>query len=98
MWLLLKKKTEMPRYTYFCYSCDKTWDARRPMGFIPDRCKYCEGKTIDRVPSSFIKIAKEATEEDRKVGEVTKEYIEAAREDLEEMKGKLKTTEYEVDD
>lgn len=68
------------------------------MGFIPPRCKYCEGKTIDKVPSTFIKIAKEAREKDKKVGEVTKEYIEAAREDLKNMRGDLKTTEYIPDD
>ena len=68
------------------------------MGFIPDRCEYCEGKTITRVPSSFIKIAKEAREKDRKVGEVTKEYIEAAREDLKKERQELKAVEYKPDD
>jgi len=88
----------MPRYTYFCHSCYKTWDARQPMGFNPDQCKYCEGKIIDRMPSSFIKVVKEAVEEGRKVGEVTKEYIELAREDLKDMQKDLKTTEDISDD
>lgn len=95
MW---QKKTNMPRYTYFCDSCYKTWDDRQPMGFIPSQCKYCDAKNIDRVPSSFIKIAKEAIEKDRKTGEVTKEYIEAAREDLRDMKGELRTKEHQPDD
>lgn len=68
------------------------------MNFNAAECSHCGNTTIDRVPASFIKIAQGAIKENRKVGEITKEHIEAAREDLKDTKIDLKTTEYVSDD
>ena len=61
-------------------------------------CPSCEDNNVTRLPSSFNVVKKDRVKRQRKVGEVTKEYIEAAREDLKEWKGELQTAEYKEDD
>ena len=67
------------------------------MKFNPDSCSKCDGKVIDRVPTSFVKIAAEALKKNRRIGDITKEHIEASREDLKEMKEELRTAEHKPD-
>ena len=88
----------MPRYTYQCDNCEEEWIERGNMNSKPHDCQRCGSADVKRRPSPFSVIKKDNVEKTKKVGEVTQEYIEAAHEDLKEMKGDLETTEYKSDD
>lgn len=85
----------MPRYVYFCSSCDSHFQVRHGMSEKQDKCDLCSGSgTLTRVPQMPI-IKKEQAAQNNKAGSMTKEYIEQNRELLKEMKKEARNQEYD---
>jgi len=78
----------MPIYVYECLDCETHFTASHGMKESQATCKSCEGTDIRRVPTSFTNLSKRI-EKVKKVGEVTKEFIEENREELNKQKQEL---------
>ena len=88
----------MPRYTYQCGACGEIWTQWGSMSDSLPPCPSCQTNDVARLPSSFSVVKKGSHSREKEVGEVTKEHIENARDDLKEWKEELKTKEYKPDD
>jgi len=85
----------MPRYRYRCSRCDASKAAFHLISETLSDCDECEGVgTMEKLVSTP-HIKKEIALEKDKVGEITKEYIEANREVLEQQKQEAKEENYE---
>ncbi len=84
----------MPKYSYRCNTCEKTWDEWHSMSETVDECE-CGSPFVFRVPSSFTTLVQEDRRTDRKVGEATKEGIEENRDILKKMRKRATTQEFE---
>ncbi len=87
----------MPKYTYRCNTCEKTWDVWHSMSELITDCE-CGSTFVFRVPSTFTTLVMDDRGRDRKVGEATKEGIEENREVLKQMKEQARTQEYDSND
>jgi hypothetical protein len=86
----------MPRYNYRCSLCEDNIIIFHGINEIYENCESCdEEKTMVKVFSSPIHIKKKPHSIDKKVGDLTKEYIEANRQLLKDEKDKLKKETYE---
>jgi len=85
----------MPRYKYMCSQCEASKAAFHLISETLSDCDECGGVgTMQKlVPTPHIK--KETVLEKDKLGEITKEYIEANREILEQQKQEAKEENYE---
>ena len=77
----------MPRYTYRCKSCVRKFEVFHGMSEKLENCKECSGHLF-RIPSTTFTTTK--TGGTKKPGEVVKEFIEDAREEIEAEKEKMK--------
>ena len=85
----------MPRYRYKCSQCEISKVVFHLISETLSDCDKCEGVgTMEKLVSTP-HIKKEITLEKDKVGEITKEYIEANREILEQQKQEAKEENYE---
>jgi hypothetical protein len=57
-------------------------------------CPHCNNDTVVKVPTNFVTLNRDVTEDKKKVGETTKEYIEENREVLKQMKEEVKGVEF----
>jgi len=78
----------MPTYIYKCDACENEFKVRHAMAEVHENCIHCDSDNIIRVPSSFNSLSK-PPERIKKTGDVTKEFIESAREDLNTQKEEL---------
>ena len=79
----------MPRYVYKCEKCETEFEEIHAMTetFIKEtECSTGGGCVLSRIPQLTLIKNKFVKEEKRKIGALTDEYIEAAREDLKEQK------------
>ena len=79
----------MPRYVYRCVKCEGEFEVLHLMSetFIKEtECAAGGGCVLNRIPQLTSTKNKFGKEEKRKIGAITNEYIEAAREDLKEQK------------
>ena len=79
----------MPRYKYRCDFCAHEWAEWHSMGELPMECPSCfkrEPNSIIRVPPSFVHKKSRKPSGNRKVGEVSREYIEENRKILRSMR------------
>jgi len=87
----------MPRYRYQCTNCNDTVMVFHLMNETYTNCCACDTedsmKKMLTTPSIYVKLKEESA--NHKVGETTKEYIEANREILEEEKQKARSETYE---
>ena len=84
----------MPRYKFQCSVCEHVQIVFMRMSDVLEECENCNAsgtmqKQFDKFfsPSSIVK--------DKKVGSVTKEYIEKNREILKQQKEENRSKEYE---
>ena len=86
----------MPKYFYSCQECEHTFGAYHSSKERLKNCPQCD--TIDGLVRQVNKvfIVKNNTIETRKVGELTKEFIEDNKKVLKDIKKDLK--EYEHND
>lgn len=84
----------MPKYFYSCQSCSDKRAYYHSMSEDATECKSCGSQgTLDRMPSSFVF---EAQKEDRnETGQLVKNAIEEAKEDLIKQQDELKS-EYDA--
>ena len=77
----------MPRYAYRCKSCACEFEVFHGMSERIENCDECSG-ALFRVPSTTFTTTKTAAK--NKTGQVVKEFIEDAREEIEAEKEKMK--------
>ena len=87
----------MPRYNYECDNCGNVIIIFHSIGDTYTDCSACEQKNIMKKLLSVPFIIKNdvVTQDNRQVGNITKEYIEANREILKQQKEKIKKENYE---
>lgn len=93
---LRKDLKDMPKYNYHCSCCNETYEVFHLMDEEVLFCEKCKQKDcLERLPTfTYIK-TKPTQEEKRKVGELTKEYIENVKELVKEQKKELEKLEIE---
>ena len=88
----------MPRYLYECKECGNHFDLRHPITQKYEVCGQisdCDQKgALVRIPSFSHVIKKTSSSAGEKVGDLTKEFIEQAREEMKEEKKSLKRQDY----
>jgi len=88
----------MPRYNYECDNCGNVITVFHSFQDAYTDCSVCEQtntmKKLLSVPF-IIKNDQPATQDNEKVGNITKEHIEANREILKQQKEKIKKENYE---
>jgi len=83
----------MPKYRYYCNTCDTEFFVYHGMNDTQDQCTECLGEDINKLitsPSFTQKVTKK-----EKVGELTVQHIEDNRKILEEEKKKAREKMYE---
>ena len=85
----------MPRYVYRCDSCNDHFQVRHGMKEMQESCQLCKTSgNLTRVPQMpFVK--SDITEENNKVGDLTKNAIEKNRELLSDMKKEARNQIYD---
>ena len=78
----------MPIYVYACDDCYGEWKESHSMTEDINDCHWCESNNIYRVPSTFTNLSKK-TEIKRKVGDLTKEFIQDSQKELQAQKKTL---------
>ena len=78
----------MPIYVYQCGDCLGEWKTSHLMCETIDNCSWCDSKNIGRKPTSF-SYSTDKQEENKKTGDLTKEFIENSKEDLKNQKKEL---------
>ena len=85
----------MPRYKYRCSQCEASKAVFHLISETLSDCDECDGIDTMKKLVSIPHIKKEAVPDEHKVGEITKEHIEANREILEQQKQEAKEENYE---
>ena len=89
----------MPRYRYVCADCRSEQMAFHRITETADslQCKFCEltGSLVKSLTTPQIIKSPDGESSDIKVGEITKEFIEANKELLKQEKNKAKEETYE---
>ena len=81
----------MPKYTYKCVECEERITIYHSVKDKQTDCGLCKKKdALQRVPSK-ISLYKNMTSSSAEVGGVVKEHIEDTREEIKNMKEKLKS-------
>ena len=85
----------MPKYFYSCQECEHTFGVYHSSKEKLKNCPQCD--TIDGLVRQVNKvfINKSIVSKSKKVGELTKEFIEDNREILKDIKEELKNNEYD---
>jgi putative FmdB family regulatory protein len=78
----------VPIYIYECLTCEDQFKVSHGMTEEHEKCDSCESGDIRRVPTLFTNLAKKRTIKSR-TGDVTKEFIESAREELKQERKEL---------
>tara|TARA_B100000282_G_C31704761_1_gene478079 strand:+ start:446 stop:688 length:243 start_codon:yes stop_codon:yes gene_type:complete len=73
----------MPRYTYFCESCEKHFEVVHSMMESQDICLLCESENIKKIPAQ---IAMKLPTRPQKVGDIVKDHIKMSKEELKQDK------------
>ena len=84
----------MPRYRYGCESCGEEFMAFHSISDLLDVCQLCGEENIKKMVGKPI-VIKKSVEASKATGELTKDYIEANRELLKEMKEEAKNGHYD---
>ena len=77
----------MPRYNYFCTYCESEFMTAHGMNEVKQECDLCNMTgSINKILSKPIMISNKTKTNNKKVGELTSEFIEKNRELLKSMK------------
>ncbi len=83
----------MPKYAYKCSACGEQFEVFHLMSEVLENCEKCGAEcSLKKVISYPINVQK--NEKKQKVGEVVKQHIEEARQDIKKEKKKMKEKEY----
>jgi len=85
----------MPRYKYMCSRCEISKATFHLISETLNDCDECGGVNTMEKMVSTPHIKKEVVIDKQKIGEITKEHIEANREILEQQKQEAKEENYE---
>ena len=89
MWQGLNHQlNKMPIYLYKCPACSIQFTTKHGMSETCEECPTCSSTNVSRVPTTFT-TPSVSIERTKKTGEITKEFIENAREDLNTQKEEL---------
>ena len=78
----------MPRYQYRCTACDKISVIYHPSSETQSVCPVCDsGSTLVKMLTTFT--TKKSGTKSNKTGQLTEQFIEDSREELEQQKDKL---------
>lgn len=84
----------MPRYRYMCDECTLTFTVLHGINEVLVKCQECGAEqSMRKLLSTPIIIKDDIAIKENKIGELTKEYIEANREILEQEKARKETHE-----
>ena len=84
----------MPRYVYYCDSCNDHFQIRHGMRDKQESCILCDkAGYLTKVPQ--MPSIKKNTEQKQNTGSLTKDYIEQNRELLQDMKKEARSQEYD---
>ena len=79
----------MPKYTYKCKECDYAFEAVHGMFVKLQNCDECSmDGTLLRVPSVSYSM-KSKVSSDKKTGEIVKEFIDSAKQEVEKQKKEM---------
>ena len=78
----------MPIYVYQCGDCLGEWKESHLMCETVEDCFWCDSRNVNRKPSNF-SFNSDKTESTKKVGDLTKEFIENSKDDLKNQKKEL---------
>jgi len=81
----------MPIYIYECGDCLGRWKENHGMTETIEDCFWCDSRNVYRKPSQLASIFKPHLKK-KKAGDLTKEFIEDAREDLKQQKNDMDET------
>jgi putative FmdB family regulatory protein len=84
----------MPRYLYECESCEEQFVAFHSISENKEECDLCGHKSVKKMLGKPIVIKKKQNDS-KAIGATTREYIEANREVLKEMKEEASNGFYE---
>ncbi len=80
-----------PRYAYKCKACSDTFEISHSLNKKLKDCPECKKKNVlERVPSFPIRTKTLPLEEEKKVGQVVKGYIEDTKEEVKKEKQKMR--------
>ena len=86
----------MPRYRYMCDECTLTFTVLHGINEVLVKCQECDAEqSMRKLLSTPIIIKDDIVIKENKIGELTKEYIEANREILETERKKASRENYE---
>ena len=86
----------MPRYKYQCAECDNIVTVFHGINETLLDCEECTQKqTMNKLLATPIIIKGKNKSEDKKIGDLTRQYIEENRKILEEQKKELKKEDHE---
>ena len=78
----------MPIYVYQCGDCLGEWKENHLMCETVENCTWCDSRNISRKPSNFSTNSKKQ-EQTKKVGDLTREFIENSKDDLKNQRKEL---------
>ncbi len=78
----------MPIYVYQCGDCLGEWKESHLMSEVIEECPWCSSRNIGRKPSDFSYNSKKQ-EQTKKIGDLTREFIENSKDDLKNQKKEL---------
>tara|TARA_Y100001937_G_C6911354_1_gene237624 strand:+ start:303 stop:551 length:249 start_codon:yes stop_codon:yes gene_type:complete len=78
----------MPIYVYECMDCLGEWKENHLMSETIEDCFWCMSKNVHRKPSSFSYNNKKQ-EKQKRVGDLTEQFIENSKDDLKNQKKEL---------
>jgi putative FmdB family regulatory protein len=85
----------LPRYTYHCNDCEKSFEVRHSFNEIHDICNSCgKSGTLNKVITQVFVANNKKEDTEIKPGQVVKESIEEARKDLQRDKEILSSRKY----
>lgn len=80
----------MPRYEYYCEHCKGVVVIRHLSAEKAEKCPQCErADKLEKLLSEFRTMYPKKTTQKRRVGQITKEFINDAREDLKKQRKDL---------
>lgn len=93
----LQVRKRLPKYVYYCKNCESDFEVRHSLKETFTICKICDEEgTLERKPSSIL-LSKKTTdfEQNSAPGQLVKQAIEEAKQDIQSEKDRLKNRNYQ---
>ena len=84
----------MPKYLYKCETCEEQFEVRHSMSETLEKKKDCEKECkLSRIPNFPTRIVTTKNKKE-KTGEIVKQHIKDAKQEVKQEKEKLRSEEY----